>query len=188
MSFIRPWSAVLLLMVAAGCHHAPPVVARQDQTPTPPAAQAAPPPLAPRPRAVAPAAASPVTEAERFQRMSLDALNASHPLDDVFFDYDQQTLRADARRSLQADAQWLEKWPTTIVRVDGSSDERGSAEYNLALGDRRAVAAREYLTSLGVVSDRIQVRSLGKDAPFCHESNESCWLLNRRGHMVITSK
>jgi peptidoglycan-associated lipoprotein len=120
--------------------------------------------------------------------MSVDALNASHPLGDVFFDYDENTLRDDAKRTLQSDAQWLAKWPSTSVRIDGSCDERGSAEYNLALGDRRAVVAKEYLGSLGVPADRIQVRSLGKDAPFCRDSNESCWGQNRRDHVVITGK
>jgi peptidoglycan-associated lipoprotein len=74
------------------------------------------------------------------------------------------------------------------VRIDGHCDERGSAEYNLALGDQRAAAVREYLTNLGVKADRIQTRSLGKEAPFCQESGKSCWSQNRRGHFEITAK
>jgi peptidoglycan-associated lipoprotein len=97
-------------------------------------------------------------------------------------------LREDARRVLQQDAQWLAKWPQTMVRIDGHCDEHGTAEYNLALGNKRAETVKEYLTSLGVGPDRIQARSLGKEAPFCQESGESCWSQNRRGHFVITEK
>jgi peptidoglycan-associated lipoprotein len=89
---------------------------------------------------------------------------------------------------LQQDAQWLAKWPQTVIRVDGHCDERGTAEYNLALGERRAEVVKEYLASLGVRSDRIQTRSLGREAPFCHEEGESCWSQNRRGHFEITNK
>jgi peptidoglycan-associated lipoprotein len=130
----------------------------------------------------------PLTEAELFQRKSLSELNAEQPLGDVFFDYEQNTLREDAKRVLQQDVQWLSKWPQTIVRIDGHCDERGSAEYNLALGDQRATTVREYLTSLGVTPDRIQTLSLGKEAPFCQDSGESCWSQNRRGHFEITGK
>jgi peptidoglycan-associated lipoprotein len=97
-------------------------------------------------------------------------------------------LREEGRRALQQDAQWLVKWPSTAVRIDGHCDERGTAEYNLALGDRRAATVKEYLVNLGIRSDRIQLRSLGKEAPFCHDSGESCWSQNRRGHFVITGK
>ena len=91
-------------------------------------------------------------------------------------------------RALQQDAQWLAKWPQTKIRIDGHCDERGSAEYNLALGERRAQAVREYLVSLGVRADRIEERSLGKDAPFCTGDDEACWSQNRRGHFEITAK
>jgi peptidoglycan-associated lipoprotein len=130
----------------------------------------------------------PLTDAELFQRKSLGEVNAEHPLSDAFFDYDQNTLRDDAKRALQNDAQWLSKWPQTKIRVDGHCDERGSAEYNLALGERRAEAVREYLVSLGVRQDRIEDRSLGKDAPFCSGTDESCWSQNRRGHFEVTAK
>jgi peptidoglycan-associated lipoprotein len=130
----------------------------------------------------------PLTEAEIFARKSLSEMNAEHPLSDAFFDYNQNVLRDDARRALQQDAQWLSKWPQTKIRVDGHCDERGSAEYNLALGERRAEAVRAYLVSLGVRQDRIEERSLGKDVPFCRGSDEPCWSQNRRGHFEITAK
>ena len=149
---------------------------------------ARPPAPPPPPAAAARPAAAPLTEAELFRRKSLSDLNAEHPLSDAFFDYDQKTLRDDAQRALQQDAQWLAKWPQTTISVEGYCDERGTAEYNLALGDRRAQVVKEYLTSLGVRSDRIATRSLGKEAPFCRESGESCWSQNRRGHFVVTQK
>ncbi|MBZ5556985.1 MAG: peptidoglycan-associated lipoprotein Pal [Acidobacteriia bacterium] len=150
-------------------------------TPRPPA------PPAP-PRMTPPPAPRPLTEDEVFARKSLDALNAEHPLSDAFFDYDQSTLRDDARAALQRDAEWLKRWGSTTVTVQGQCDERGSAEYNLALGERRARAVESYLSSLGVPDARIRVVSLGKEAPTCNEDAESCWSRNRRGHFVITSK
>jgi peptidoglycan-associated lipoprotein len=132
--------------------------------------------------------ASPLTEAELFRRKSLADLNAEHPLADAFFDYNQNVLRDDAKEALQRDARWLAKWPQTVIRIDGYCDERGTAEYNLALGDRRAQVVRDYLSNLGVRADRIQTRSLRKEAPFCRDSGESCWSQNRRGHFDITAK
>jgi peptidoglycan-associated lipoprotein len=140
------------------------------------------------PPPVAAPAPSPLTEAELFQRKSLDALNAERPLGDAFFDYDQEVLRDDAKRALQQDAGWLARWPQTRISVEGHCDERGTAEYNLALGDRRAEVVKDYLANLGVAPNRIVTRSLGREAPFCHDSGESCWSQNRRGHFVITAK
>jgi len=138
--------------------------------------------------AARPAAAAAISEADLFRRKSLDEINAEHPLSDAFFDYNQVTLREDARQALQQDAQWLSKWPQTAVRIDGHCDERGTAEYNLALGDKRAETVKEYLTSLGVRADRLQTRTLGREAPFCRDSGEACWSQNRRGHFVVISK
>jgi peptidoglycan-associated lipoprotein len=130
----------------------------------------------------------PLSEADLFRQKSLAQLNAEHPLGDVFFDYDQNLLRDDARSALRQDAAWLAKWPGTQVRIEGSCDERGSAEYNLALGERRARTVRDYLESLGVADNRIHIVSLGKESPFCTGATESCWSQNRRGHFVITAK
>jgi len=106
----------------------------------------------------------------------------------VFFDFDKSELRADGREALQKDAQWLQKWTSTKITVEGHCDERGTAEYNLALGQRRAAAVKDYLVSLGVDGDRITVVSKGKEDPFCTEHTESCWQRNRRGHFIITAK
>ena len=106
-------------------------------------APARPPAPPPPPKAAANPAATPApSEAELFRRKSLNELNAEHPLGDVFFDYDQNALRDDARSVLQRDAAWLAKWPQTRIRIDGHCDERGTPEYNLALGDRRAEVVR----------------------------------------------
>ena len=82
----------------------------------------------------------------------------------------------------------MKRWSSTKVMVEGHADSRGTAEYNLALGERRASAVRDYLVNLGVAADRITVVSKGKEAPVCSEEAESCWAQNRRGHFVITAK
>jgi peptidoglycan-associated lipoprotein len=179
---------IVAVCVGAACHAKPPATApsRPMAPETVPSKPPAPP--APAARAAAPAATRALSEQELFERKSVSDLNAEHPLADAFFDYDETALRDDARRALQQDAQWLSKWPTTKIMVEGHCDERGTAEYNLALGDRRAQQVITYLEGLGVNSSRIVTRSLGKEAPFCTETDESCWSQNRRGHFVITAK
>jgi peptidoglycan-associated lipoprotein len=97
-------------------------------------------------------------------------------------------IREDARPILQKNAEWLNRWKTARITIEGHCDERGTAEYNLSLGERRSNAAKGYLVSLGVAPDRITVISKGKETPFCTESNETCWQSNRRGHFVLTAK
>jgi peptidoglycan-associated lipoprotein len=107
--------------------------------------------------------------------------------DTVFFDVDQHTVRSDAQAVLQKQAAWLQKYPTVKLMVEGHCDERGTREYNLALGDRRAYAVKEYLVSLGVDGSRLQSKSYGKERPVCAESDDSCWQQNRRGYSVISA-
>lgn len=175
------------LITLAACHAKSPIVAPTRPAAAAPVAPVPPPSPAPPPGVVGPAPLA-VSDDELFRRKSLDQLNAEHPLSDVFFDYDQNTLREDGRRVLQDDARWLKRWPSTTIRIDGHCDERGTGEYNLALGERRATVVRTYLVDLGINDARIQVRSFGKEAPFCHEGGENCWSQNRRGHFVITEK
>jgi peptidoglycan-associated lipoprotein len=158
--------------------------------PPPPAAPAPPPPPPPPPppRAAAPPAAAALSEQEIFARKSLDQLNAEKPLDDVYFDLDKSDIRPDARAALQKNSEYLKKWTSVVATVEGHCDSRGSSEYNLALGSRRATAAKDYLVSLGIPSARVTIVSKGKEQPFCNEENESCWSQNRRGHFVITAK
>jgi peptidoglycan-associated lipoprotein len=189
MSMRASFALLILAVAGTACHTKPPATAVTPPAAAPATVPARPPaPSAPPAAAARPAPERALTEAELFQRKSLNELNAEHPLKDAFFDYDQNTLRDDAQRDLQQDAQWLSKWPQTKIRIDGHCDERGSAEYNLSLGDRRSAAVRKYLISLGVSPDRIETRSLGLDAPFCRDTGESCWSQNRRGHFEITSK
>ncbi len=104
---------------------------------------------------------------------------------DAYFDYDQADIRADARDALSQTAQFLRSYPQLKVVVEGHCDERGSTEYNLALGDRRAAAAKQFLVSLGIPADRMETVSYGKEKPFCTASNEECWKQNRRAHFVM---
>jgi peptidoglycan-associated lipoprotein len=176
--------AALLTLGATGCAKKTPPPA---PPPPPPAATPAPPPPPPPPPP-APAPERPLTEEEIFAKKTLEQLNAEKPLADVFFDLDQSNLKDEARASLQKNAEWMKRWTSTKVTVEGHCDSRGTAEYNLALGERRATAVREYLVSLGVAGDRVQAISKGKEQPFCTEENESCWAQNRRGHFIITAK
>ena len=109
-------------------------------------------------------------------------------MDDVFFVLDSSEVREDAKPSLQKDADWLKKWGSVQVMLEGHCDSRGSAEYNLGLGNRRATAVKTYLVNLGVPASRVTVVSKGKEQPFCNDENDSCWSQNRRGHFIITAK
>jgi len=103
---------------------------------------------------------------------------------DAYFDFNKADIRADARDALSKTADFLKNYPQIKVTIEGHCDERGSTEYNLTLGDRRANATKQYLVSLGISADRITTVSYGKEKPFCMESNEACWQQNRRGHFV----
>ena len=105
--------------------------------------------------------------------------------DSVFFDYDQYNLRPEGQATLQAQAAWLSKYPQVTLTLEGHCDERGTREYNLALGERRANAVRDFLINLGVTPDRITTISYGKERPVATCSDESCWSQNRRGVTVV---
>ena len=107
--------------------------------------------------------------------------------DTVHFDYDKYAVKDEDRGTLQKQAAWLQKYPAVRVTVEGHCDERGTREYNLALGARRANAVKEYLVSLGVSSARVDTISYGKERPMCMESEESCWAQNRRGVTTVTA-
>jgi peptidoglycan-associated lipoprotein len=106
--------------------------------------------------------------------------------DTVHFDYDRSDIKEEDRGTLQRQATWLQRYPQVRVTVQGHCDERGTREYNLALGARRANAVKEYLVSLGVSSARLETISYGKERPVCTESDENCWAQNRRGVSVIS--
>jgi peptidoglycan-associated lipoprotein len=187
---VLPIIALAATIVVAGCSKKVPQAAPAPPPPPPPAAVTPPPPAPPPPppRAAAAPVQAPLTEDEIFARKSLDQLNAERPLDDVFFDLDKSEIRAEARGALQKDSDWMKRWTSTRITVEGHCDSRGSSEYNLALGSRRATAVKDYLVSLGVPTGRLTIVSKGKEQPFCNDENESCWQQNRRGHFVITAK
>ena len=124
---------------------------------------------------VAPTSGTPAGISELFEQNVRDA----------FFDFNKADIRADARDALTKDAEFLRSYSSVHVTIEGHCDERGSTEYNLGLGQRRAQAAKNYLVSLGISADRIDTVSWGKERPFCTESTEECWQQNRRGHFVM---
>jgi peptidoglycan-associated lipoprotein len=109
-------------------------------------------------------------------------------IQDAYFDYDKHTLRPDAETALKRDAQTLSdlirQYPDFKLTVEGHCDARGSEEYNLALGDARAKQAKEYLATLGLPENQLQLISYGKDRPVCDEQDEACWQKNRRAHLT----
>jgi peptidoglycan-associated lipoprotein len=171
---------VALALAIAGCG------------PKPKPAPASPPPVAPEtppPAPQPPPEQTPqLNEYEQLRQKSIDELEKMGLLQDIHFDLDRADLRDTDRGVLSQNADTLKKFDFLRITVEGHCDERGSVEYNLALGERRASAVRTYLTSLGVGGDRVTVVSKGKEQPFCNQESESCWQQNRRGHFVITAK
>ncbi len=107
---------------------------------------------------------------------------------DVYFNYDEDSLSDDTRDKLARNADLLKSSPQLAILIEGHADERGTNEYNLALGDRRANAVRDYLSSLGVNADRLRTLSYGEERPVCTQTEESCWSQNRRAHMIVTGR
>jgi peptidoglycan-associated lipoprotein len=124
------------------------------------------------------------TPAAEMHKPSLDELFLKD-IHDAYFDYDSASLRTDARDALQKSAEFLRDYPSARVTVEGHCDERGSTEYNLALGQRRSNAVKQYLVSLGVPADQVAATSWGKEKPFCNGADEACWQQNRRGHFTL---
>ena len=180
-------SFCLVLGFSAACGKKAPAVA--PPPPPPPTAPTTPPapPPPPSPPAAAPTPRA-LSEDEMFAQKSLAQINNERPLGDVYFELDESSLKDAGKAALSTNATWLKRWATTRINIEGHCDERGTAEYNLGLGERRANAVKSYLVELGVPADRIVIVSKGKEAPFCTESNESCWQQNRRGHFVVTAK
>jgi len=180
-----------LLVTAAGCHKKPPV-ARPTPPPPPPfptASQPATPPPAPTPvPEPPPVPVEPRVTADPLASSAVDEINKNSPLKPVFFALDSDELDDTARAALNEDSQVLKKYGTWVVTLEGHTDERGSAEYNLALGERRALAAKNYLISLGIGGDRLRTVSYGKEFPFDPGHDEAAWAKNRRAHLMLTSK
>jgi peptidoglycan-associated lipoprotein len=124
----------------------------------------------------------------RQEQAQEQAASAQAGLNDVFFGYDSWTISEEGRQALMQDAQWIKANGGAMVKIEGHCDERGTLAYNLVLGEKRAKAVRNYLVELGISANRLSVVSYGKERPFCNEHNETCYQLNRRGHVVVRSK
>ena len=191
----RIWRSGLVLIatamiVAAGCHKKPPVQPPPPPAAPPPVVQPTPtpppPPPRPTPTPTPPPPPRVPTEDEIFSKKTTDELTKE--LGVAFFEYDKADLTDAARAVLQKNSDWMRRWSSTRVMIEGHADSRGTNEYNLALGERRASAARDYIISLGVPAARITIVSKGEEAPTCREEAESCWSQNRRAYFVVTAK
>ena len=151
-----------------------------EQTPAAPAADEA--KAAEEKQAAEAAAAAKAAEEERAAKER--AAKETIGLQPIYFDFDKSFVRDDARAVMKANAEWLKDNPKTKVRIEGNCDERGTIEYNQALGQRRAASAKKYLTDLGVSGKRISLISYGKEKPVCKESTEDCWQMNRKADLV----
>jgi peptidoglycan-associated lipoprotein len=176
---------------AAGCSKNPPPVAKVKPPPEPAPSASGTTAPAPRPPAPPEPVREPVVvppEPAVVSSASLDDLNKASPLKPVFFAYDSVEITPEAQSVLQENVATMKKNGTWTVTIEGHCDERGSAEYNLALGERRAVTVRAYLVSLGIPADRLRTVSYGKEFPFDPGHDEAAMAKNRRAHFVITSK
>ncbi len=158
-------TALVLAVALANCATKPAPVAEAPPAPTAPPS--------------APAPVGPVPGSAEDFRVSVG--------DRVFYDYDQYSLRADARATLDKQSAWLKRYPNVRVLIDGNADERGTREYNLALGARRAAAAKDYLVSTGIAASRVDTVSYGKERPIATGSDEGAWAQNRNAHTGIVS-
>lgn len=122
---------------------------------------------------------------EALRRGESTATPASSPLKDIFFDFDRYDLKSEARDTLRTNANWLKNNGSARIEIEGHCDDRGTNEYNLALGAKRAQAAKDYLVNLGISAERLSTISYGEEVPVCREETESCWSQNRRDRFVI---
>lgn len=177
----------LLALTVSACAKKPPVA--RTIPPPPPAVGTTPPATPPEP-VVEPALvpAEPAIDELGLESKSLDDLNRESPLEPVFFAFDSAEITPEAQAVLQRNADILKKYPTWAITIEGHCDERGTAEYNLALGERRALAASAYLVSLGIPASRLRTVSYGKEFPFDPGKTEEAYAKNRRAHFVITAK
>jgi peptidoglycan-associated lipoprotein len=131
---------------------------------------------------------APPSEEEIFKSKSLDQINNEQPLEMIHFDYDMNFIRDDAKPILEADAAWLKKFTTVRTRIEGYADERGTEEYNMVLGEKRAKSTLDYLISLGIPQERMEIISYGKTRPLDTGKNETAWAKNRRAQFLIIAK
>jgi len=173
-------SIILALSFAASCKKAP-----KEVPPPPPQVQEQPkveqvePPVVKEPE---------LSEEELFLQKSLEEINREKPLANIHFDYDKAEIRSDAASVLETNASWLMRFPTIKILIEGHCDERGTEEYNLALGEKRATNTRDYLASLGISTDRMRIISYGKSQPMDPGHSEEAWANNRRSQFAVIEK
>ena len=186
-------ATLLVVLVTACTARSSPVTPPAPPAPDPepsasPAVPPTPAPPPPAPRPPAPIVPPDPIPLDTFESRSLDDLNRESPLQIVFFDYDSAELQEAARAALRVNADLLNSSMSWVVTIEGHCDERGTAEYNLGLGERRAFAARNYLLELGIAAQRVRTVSYGKEFPFDPAHDERAWAQNRRAHFVITAQ
>ena len=186
----RPLILLLMLLVLAGaCAKKQPPLGPQPAPPSTAAAPApVPPPAPPPPQRVEESVPVPAISEDGLSHRSREDLNRNSPLQPAFFGLDSSELDDAGRAIVASNAAVLKKYSAWMVTIEGHCDERGTAEYNLALGELRAVAVKTYLVALGVAPDRLRTVSYGKEFPFDPGHTETAWSKNRRAHFVITSK
>jgi len=180
-------SALIITSILVGCARRPAPTAMTAPAPTAATAE----------QSAEPAAATAPRAEERIVTRQEEISVARRPdpatfaendnVKTIYFDFDRYDIRPGDAKTLEADAAWL-KTHDVLILIEGQCDERGTAEYNLALGDRRARAAMNHLVALGIAADRISTVSYGKERPVCDAHDESCWALNRRAHIVVKSR
>ena len=178
-------SLLLAGLMITGCARRPATTAATAATPAP-APRAATPAPAPSPSAPASggAAAAPAAPAQT-PRPSPKEFMAVAALKEVYFDFDKYDIRPEDAKTLDANAAWLKSNADNLVLIEGHCDERGTNEYNLALGERRAKATMNYLVSQGIQANRITIISYGEERPVCNEKTEACWAKNRRANFLV---
>ena len=178
-------SLLLVGLIISGCAKQPATTAATAAPAPAPAPRAAAPGPAPTAAAPAESGAAATAAPASTARPSLKEFTAVAALKDVFFEFDKYDIRAEDAKTLDANATWLKANAENLLLIEGHCDERGTNEYNLALGERRAKAAMNYLVSQGVQANRITIISYGEERPVCNEKNESCWSKNRRAHFLV---
>ena len=185
---VRLLGVALTGLLAIACVRNPPPPVEPEAPEPPPTADRSttrtPPPAPPPPRPSPPV----IEEEDPFASSSLEDLNRESPLDPVFFDYDSSEISVSGRSALEKNTEVLKRYPTWAITIEGHCDERGTPEYNLGLGERRAMVTREHLVELGLDIGRIRTVSYGKEFPFDPGNNEQAYSRNRRAHFVITER
>jgi peptidoglycan-associated lipoprotein len=178
-------SLLLAGLMITGCAKRPATTAASAAAPAPPAAAPAPSPAAPSSGAAAAAPAAAAAAPAQTPRPSPKEFMAVAALKEVYFDFDKYDIRPEDAKTLDANAGWLKSNADNLVLIEGHCDERGTNEYNLALGERRAKSTMNYLVSQGIQANRITIISYGEERPVCTEKTEACWAKNRRASFLV---